>query len=326
VSDGSGWFLLFNSGASDMINYYPKASGYSLRCIKDCYTAPGPPAIGYPVPDQTQIIWNWGAVAGATGYKWNTANDYATATDLGMVTTTTESGLTCNTSYKRYFWAYNGCGNSTSIWLFMTTQACFTCGSFTINHVAGSVAPVSKTVNYYTATNMPGEPSKCWITSNLGSYRQARGVDDATEASAGWYWQFNRKQGFKYEGTTRTPNAAWINPVSENMDWEAGNDPCTLELGSGWRIPTASEWTNVDAAGGWTDWTGPWNSALKLHGAGNLYFTDGILNVRGGRGFYWSSSQSSLDLSHNLGFDNGACGMGLGPNFKANGFTVRCIK
>ena len=28
---------------------------------------------------------------------------------------------------------------------------------------------LAKTVAYGTVTNIPGEPSKCWITSNLGS-------------------------------------------------------------------------------------------------------------------------------------------------------------
>jgi len=83
----------------------------------------------------------------------------------------------------------------------------FSCGnSITINHlVSGGVAPVDKTVTYGTVTNIPGETSKCWITSNLGADHQATAVDDATEASAGWYWEFNRKQGYKNDGSTVTP-------------------------------------------------------------------------------------------------------------------------
>ena len=81
------------------------------------------------------------------------------------------------------------------------------CGSsLIINHIAlGGVAPVNKTVTYGTTTNIPGEPTKCWITSNLGADHQAASVDDATEASAGWYWQFNREQGYKHVGSTLTP-------------------------------------------------------------------------------------------------------------------------
>lgn len=74
----------------------------------------------------------------------------------------------------------------------------FTCGDLiTVNHVAGTVAPVNKTVTYGTVTGIAGTDEKCWITSNLGADRQATAVDDATEASAGWYWQYNRQQGYK---------------------------------------------------------------------------------------------------------------------------------
>ena len=52
-----------------------------------------------------------------------------------------------------------------------------------------------------TVTGIPGETTKCWITSNLGASQQATAVNASTQASSGWYWQFNRKQGYKYDGT-----------------------------------------------------------------------------------------------------------------------------
>ena len=82
------------------------------------------PSAGIHVPAETQIIWNWNTVPNATGYKWNTANNYAGATDMGGVTTKTETGLTCNTACTRYVWAYNTCGNSTQVTLTQTTSAC----------------------------------------------------------------------------------------------------------------------------------------------------------------------------------------------------------
>jgi len=71
------------------------------------------PSAGIHVPTPIQIIWNWNPVTDATGYKWNTTNEYATATDMVAVMTKTETELTCNTTYTRYAWAYNACGNST---------------------------------------------------------------------------------------------------------------------------------------------------------------------------------------------------------------------
>jgi hypothetical protein len=195
----------------------------------------------------------------------------------------------------------------------------FYCGDLiTINHLtSGGVAPVNKIITYGTVTNIPGEDSKCWITSNLGADHQAIAFSDPTEDAAGWYWQFNLKQGFKHDGTTRTPNTTWISSITESSDWILQNDPCALELGNGWRIPTVTEWTNVNAA-----WTSPWNSGLKLHAAGYLSYTDGSRGEFGSVGNQWSSSQSSI----NDGWDLGYGGIGNIYNYtKAFGFSLRCI-
>ncbi|MCX6277714.1 MAG: hypothetical protein NT004_06435 [Bacteroidetes bacterium] len=86
---------------------------------------------------------------------------------------------------------------SNGSWYTIPKQPQWTCGMpITINHTAGELSPVTKTTTYSTVTGIPGEAAKCWITSNLGSDHQATAVSDATEPSAGWYWQFNRKQGF----------------------------------------------------------------------------------------------------------------------------------
>jgi hypothetical protein len=200
------------------------------------------------------------------------------------------------------------------------------CGnSFVKNHVAGTVAPVTKTVTYGTLTNVAGETSKCWITQNLGADHQASAVNDGTEASAGWYWQFNRQQGYKHDGSSRTPNTAWINSINENSNWQSVNDPCTLLLGSTWRLPTSTEWTNVDAAGSWTDWNGPWNSLLKMHAAGYLHFSSGNIDFRGSLGYYWSTQQSDNSWGFLMSFGNSYC-ESASTSVKASGHTVRCVK
>jgi hypothetical protein len=207
------------------------------------------------------------------------------------------------------------------IWGQATYPACGT--SITVNHVAGAVAPVTKTVTYGTVTNIPGEPTKCWITSNLGADHQATAVNDATEASAGWYWQFNRKQGYKHDGTTRTPNTTWISWINESYDWTTANDPCVIEIGGGWRIPTYNEWFNIDATGGWTNWNGPWNS-LKLHVAGDLSYVDGSMYNRGNIGYYWSSSLSNSAFGYYLIFGGSDCI--VWGDAKAYGLSVRCVR
>ncbi len=320
------WYLDFSSTNCFMDDYY-KTYGFTVRCIK--YPEgfiPESPASATHVPSLEQIIWNWNEAEGATGYKWNTEDDYETAVDMELNTSHTETGLICSTPYTRYVWAYNNNGHSSSNSLSQSTLTCGnTCGdSITVNHLAGNVAPVSKTVTYGTVINIPGEISKCWITSNLGSDHQATSKNDATEASAGWYWQFNRMQGYKHDGTTLTPNITWITSISEDSDWLEANDPCALEIGNGWRVPTYTEWFNVDDAGSWETWDDSWNSDLKLHGAGYLEVYSGSLSFRGGYGFYRSSAQEGTNAAMTLRLSSGESY--LGSNAKAYGFSVRCIR
>lgn len=319
--------LNFSSSSSAVTTSDAKAGAYPIRCLRDDCTLPAAPTSGSHSSAPTQIIWNWNPVPNVTGYKWNTVNDYATAIDLGNVTTRTETGLTCNTVYYRYIWAYRTCGNSTVLTLIYGTAACagnFTCNqNITVNHVAGSVAPVSLTVSYTTKTAVPGEPSKCWMTRNLGASIAVNEVNTNTFQMAGWYWQFNRKQGYSFE-YTRTPDILWPYNISENTGWEAANDPCALIFSNGWRIPTITEWQNVVTAGGWTNWNGPFNSLLKLHAAGFLNNITGELFSRGSIGNYWSSSQSSTTLGNRLYFNQ--TNVNTIDDFKTYGFSVRCIK
>jgi uncharacterized protein (TIGR02145 family) len=269
-----------------------------------------------------------GAPVTERGVCWSlsanpTVADNKTVDGIGTgVFTSVLTGLSSTTTYHIRAYATNSIGTAYGNDLSFTTLGCGT--SLTINHVAGLVAPVSKTVTYGIVTNIPGEASKCWISSNLGADHQGTSVSDNTEASAGWYWQFNRKQGYKHDGTTRTPATTWIGSINESSDWTAANDPCTLELGTGWRIPTSTEWTNVDASGTWTDWNGPWNSGLKIHAAGYLNYSNGLLNSRGNAGEYWSSVQYNNTLSSSLAALSSMCMMF--NEDKSAGFSIRCIK
>ena len=199
--------------------------------------------------------------------------------------------------------------------------------SFTVTHLAsGGVAPVDKVVTYGTVTSSLSGASKRWITQNLGSDHQATSATDATEASAGWYWQFNRKQGFKHDGTTRTPNTTWVTSISENSEWTAANDPCTIELGTGWRIPTSAEWTYAagPSGGNWANYTDTYASVLKLHAAGYLNGGNGSLNGRGANGNYWSSTQ--FDASNGWALYFISNGSGMNVYGKAYGFPLRCLR
>ena len=199
------------------------------------------------------------------------------------------------------------------------------CRPFTITHTAGSVAPVTKTVTYgVVETDLSGR-KKCWITQNLGADRQALSASDVSEASAGWYWQFSRKQGFKHDSRFRTPSYAWDRVINGNNDWLTNNDPCTLLLGSSWRMPTRTEWETTGQRGKWKKGNDPYTSELKLHAAGRLDLSDGTLHGRGNSGYYWTSSQSKSENGwyFYLTFYNNKTGMG--SYGISSGFCLRCI-
>jgi hypothetical protein len=324
-NSSQGWLMRLRNDYSYVDSTYGKNYGCTVRCIQcPSDSPPGIPEEGTLVPSYNQIMWNWDPVPGATGYKWNTSFNYSSALEMGMSNQKFETGLNFSTTFIRYVWSYNDCGHSFPLVMTATTLA-FSCGNTIIykQHTAGDVAPVTKSTSYGTVTNIPGETSKCWITSNLGSDHQATGVSDATEASAGWYWQFNRPQGYKHDGTIVTPD--WPGTyIDEESGWELANDPCVIELGSGWRIPTWTEWDNVRSWGEWTNWNDPWNSDLKLHAAGNLYSYNGALEFRGMNGKYWSSTQWTSMRSLQLYFNSNTCGPEF--DFKTTGCSVRCIK
>ncbi len=298
-------------------------------------TVPGAPTIGTATAGDAQASVPFTA-SGSNG--GSTIISYTATSSPGSITgtlsqagsgTITVTGLTNGTAYTFTVKATNaaGQGAASDASNSVTPLAGFTCGtSITKSHLAsGGIAPVDKTVTYGTVTNIPGEVTKCWITRNLGASQQATIVSDNTEASAGWYWQFNRKQGYKHDGTTRTPSNAWdITNDNLSVTWEAAKDPCTIELGAGWRIPTNTEWTNVDASGNWTNWDGPYGSALKLHAAGALLNSDGSLYRRGSYGYYFSNTQNDATNGLGLKFSSGASS--VGSNSKAYGFSIRCVR
>lgn len=268
------------------------------------------------------------------GVCWNTNGNPTLQNCLGFTTdgqgmgslTSAITGLNSLTIYYVRAYATNSEGTAYGNQLNFTTAAqSWSCGLvLTIDHTDSNIAPVSKTVNYGTIeTNLTGS-SKCWITQNLGADHQATSATDMSEASAGWYWQFNLKRGYKHDGTTRIPNTTWISNISESSDWLPANDPCTLILGSGWRIPTSTEWQIADAYEGWDNYDETFASLLKLHASGYLVESLGSLNGRGSIGVYWSNSQHSADLGFYLGFYSGECY--LGPNGKAFGNSLRCLK
>jgi uncharacterized protein (TIGR02145 family) len=201
----------------------------------------------------------------------------------------------------------------------------FVCGDdITINHVTtDGIAPATKIVTYKTVLTTISGASKCWITSNLGATNEATSANDATENASGWYWQFNYKRGYRFVGTIRTPNTTWTSTGSQpTQDWQPANDPCTIELGPGWRLPTASEWVAVKNVNGNIN---NFSSVLKLHAAGYLAYGNGVLADRGTGHNYWSSDYSDATNAKAYVLSP-TINSTVSNNHRLAGFSVRCIK
>jgi hypothetical protein len=198
-------------------------------------------------------------------------------------------------------------------------------GYLLIDHIAGDVAPISEpNVRYIVVeSNLSGE-NKCWIKQNLGAQFVAGGPTDNSQEVAGWYWQFNRKQGYMHDGVTRTPSTTWIYPIDEDSEWQPANDPCTILFGRDWRIPTQMEWQNVDNNGGWNSFIDAYASDLNLHAAGSLEFNTGNLYYRSSGGLFWSTTQSNGTRSWLMLIEYSTSMPET--TFKTHGLSIRCIR
>jgi uncharacterized protein (TIGR02145 family) len=200
----------------------------------------------------------------------------------------------------------------------------FVCGDdIIISHLkSDGVAPENKITTYKTVLTTISGASKCWITSNLGATNEARSATDNTEAASGWYWQFNHKNGTKHTGTVRTPTNWTKTVASPVQDWQTANDPCTIELGSGWRIPRESEWNAIKNTNGYFN---NFSSVLKLHPAGYLAYGNGALTDRGLGHHFWSSDFSDATFARAYVVFP-ANTYTISNNNQLAGFSVRCIK
>ena len=202
------------------------------------------------------------------------------------------------------------------------------CEDITITHEAGTVAPESITVTYRTVkSSLSGEP-KCWIVQNLGAVSPAQSATDDSEETAGWYWQFNRKQGYMHDSGMRLPESEWLGDIEQDRNWLSTEDPCAILLGFGWRLPTVAEWEKVHTEGKWNSYDHTFDSELKLHAAGLLRPGDGSLYGRGVYGAYWTSDQFNSSFGKYLYFYGGSSTMfhyAFSSFGKSTGMTLRCV-
>jgi len=308
------------------IYFSPIWQSMFCACTPPVATAPGTNTV-----TATQIIWYWVSVNGAAGYKYNTVNDYSTATDNGNVLNFTQSGLTCNTNYTLYVWAYSACGNSNALVINETTSACgFNCGNNITFSYAGS------NVTYGT---VQGSNSTCWFDRNLGASQVAVASNDIN--ASGDLFQWGRlDDGHQSKTSLLTSTQSNIDvPGHSNFitssvtpwDWRVTtnnslwqgvsgiNNPCP----SGWRIPTETELNNERTSWGSSNAGGAFNNTLKWALTGLRHY-DGVIMFTT-NGCYWSSTLAVPDVVSRCMIFHGSDAY-FGNNNRARGLAVRCIK
>jgi uncharacterized protein (TIGR02145 family) len=282
------------------------------------------PSPGAHIPGSEQITWYWTTVPGATGYKWNNASDYATATDTGTDTTYTETGLTCGTNYTRYVWAYAACELSEPVTL---TQATTECGGYCLPFIDSRDGKSYSTVIIGT---------QCWLGQNLNTGTR---IDHTVTSSDNSILEkycyndqesncdvygglYNRQEMMQY---VTTPGTQGVCPA-------------------GWHIPTNIEWTTLSTyLGGYSVAGGKMKEAGTAHwispntGATN---ESGFTALPGGESeswgfnnlgyfaYFWSSDNCDTPPGYfyMLEYYSDDFWEYCGTPMEEGNFSVRCIK
>jgi len=336
ISATNGGNIGFNSTISTIQSNVKATYGFSLRCLRDSISFAKPTVSIVSLSTMTKttavviaaVTPDGGSAVTSRGFYWNTTgiplisdNPIPMGAGTGIFTDTIR-GLSEGITYYIGAYATNSEGTTFS----PVVTAFKVCPSvFSVQHVEGlNGAPVSKTVVYHSVSSTYSGSARCWITQNLGADQEAVSVTDATEPSAGWYWQFNRLKGYQY-AAGRIPTSTWTTSISEPDNWVPETDPCNRMLGGGWRIPSSVEWTNVDGTTqNWTTYNDAFSSPLKLHNAGNLTYSTGVYSGRGTQGNYWGSTSLAATTAYDLQFQSASSAVIF--NAKSYGFSLRCLR
>jgi len=180
---------------------------------------------------------------------------------------------------------------------------------------------------------------RTWMDRNLGASRAA--ISSTDSEAYGDFYQWGRDSDGHQARTSGTTSALstsdtpghgnfirtssspldWRNPQNSNL-WQGGNginNPCP----SGYRLPTHAEWEAERQSWSSNNAAGAFASPLKLPLPGHRLYSSGSLVSVGSNGFYWSSSVSG-SVSRRLYI--GSSGASMSVFWRANGFSVRCIK
>ena len=198
--------------------------------------------------------------------------------------------------------------------------------TITVHHKIGVVAPETVDITYEVVKNAYSGTTQCWIARNLGATTVPTSATDNSLTAFGWVWQFGQKRGLKSDGTNLTPASGWIVGNYTTSGWPASSDPCTLLLGSKWRLPTAAEYSNVITnAAISTGYTAAFNSTLKFHAGGFASWNSIIRSGEGSLAYYWSSNGNGTINGNALYITNTETKVLVGISGSGCAMPLRCL-
>ena len=239
-----------------------------------------------------------------------------------------------------------------SLLIYNTTTQCFEAWNETSSTwvAFGCIGSTSFTPGCGTGTTIVDVTNpttgKTWMNRNLGASQQATSSTDYLAYGALFQWGraadghecitwTSSTNGTPQSSTTSTQSSTdtpghgkfikgssdWRNPQNDNL-WQGvsgTNNPCP----SGYRLPTAAEWEAERTSWSTNNAAGAFGSPLKLPLAGGRNGSSGSLNLVGSPGRYWSSTIDGTNSRYLFFYSSDAY---MNSNYRANGFSVRCIK
>jgi len=287
------------------------------------------PVAGAHVRDWSSITWNWNAVSGALGYKYNTTLDLSTAIDLGNITSYTQTGLSCGgVSYTVYVWAYDDCGITSPQILTTTTLN-------TVTDIDNNSYPI-KLIG-----------TQCWMTKNLNVTKAPNGtsisrvcyngVSSNCTTYGGLYLWATLMNGAN-SSNSNPSNVQGICPngwhVPSNEEWKQ------LEMHLGMSLSTAnltSNWRETDNEGGkmkqtgTTYWTSPNNYATNESGfnvlPGGYMEQNNPYNINNRAYFSCATQYNTTQFYYRmLDYQYGSIFLSISGNKSLHYMSVRCLK
>ncbi len=196
----------------------------------------------------------------------------------------------------------------------------------------------------YTPNVTNPTTGEIWMDRNLGASQVAASSTDSDAYGDLYQWgraaeghQIRTSGTTSTNATTAVPNDGnawdglfitedsspydWLTP-QDNTLWQGvsgTNNPCP----SGYRLPTVTEWDAERQSWSSDNEAGAFASPLKLPVAGQRHYSVGTIHHVGSFGYYWSSTVNGTDAQNLVFYSNGAA---VGGNYRARGFSVRCIK